>query len=178
MADLMSSINNVQIMRGFSSNMSIGSFNQNILDYRNIDKLDDFTDKLNGSESSTMLKGAVEKIQNGDQLVSSDFEGMTNNDLQLAKDLQHLTSNNSEKKIHNSQDVVDGFSKLLNNYLDNVDNSNKTAEKAVETFATGGDIDIHTVMIASEKAGLQMQLAMQMKNKLVQAYQEIKQIRV
>ena len=76
------------------------------------------------------------------------------------------------------QELVDKFSDLMGKYMNVVDKKHKAAEKAIETFASGGNIDIHSVMIASQKASLSMQLTMQLRNKIVQAYQEIKHIRV
>lgn len=176
MADLMANINNNQIMSNFSSRINITSFNNPGMDYNNISQLDNFSASLDGSESSEMLKGAITKIQDGQNLSNDDFIGMSNEDFQFAKDLESLTR--GQQKVHGPEKVVDGFSNLLDNYLNDVNDKKKEAAKAVETFASGGDIDIHSVMIASEKAGLSMQLALQMRNKILTAYKEIKNIRV
>ena len=50
------------------------------------------------------------------------------------------------------------------------------AYEAAETFAAGGDISVHDVMIASQKANLTMQMALQMRNRLVTAYNELRNI--
>ncbi|MFO0752735.1 MAG: flagellar hook-basal body complex protein FliE [Thermodesulfovibrionales bacterium] len=47
------------------------------------------------------------------------------------------------------------------------------AEKAMEGFTNGEVKDIHTVVIAMEKADLSMQTLMQVRNKLLTAYEEI-----
>lgn len=47
------------------------------------------------------------------------------------------------------------------------------AEKAIEDFAKGDVKDVHTVVIAMEKADMSMQTLMQVRNKLMTAYQEI-----
>ena len=44
--------------------------------------------------------------------------------------------------------------------------------------AVGGDVDLHDVMIASEKAGVAMQLTLQIRNKMVEAYQEVMRMQV
>ena len=50
--------------------------------------------------------------------------------------------------------------------------------KAFETFATGGDISVHEVMIASQKSGLAMQMAIQLRNQMINAYNEFKNMSV
>ncbi len=52
------------------------------------------------------------------------------------------------------------------------------AEKAVEALFTGGDINTAEVLTAVKKADMSFRLMMQMRNKLVQAYQEIRDIRI
>ncbi len=168
---------NPQLM---NSKINVGSFNQDFMNYRDINKLDDLSDESGKSE---LLKGVVTKIQSGQRLEETDFEGLSHGDSELIKDLQGLVDNTgqsgiSPQRIHSTQEVAENFSGLLDKYLNNVNQKSQKAREAVETFASGGDIDIHSVMIASEKASLSMQLAMQLRNKAVQAYTEIKNIRV
>lgn len=184
MADIAAGLGNLsnQIMNNYSNTINIGSFNENVMDYRNVGKLDDFLSPLEG-QNSDLLRGVVTKIQEGRPLEETDFEGLSDENSQLARDLQTLIDNptreiNPREGQYGPQAVADEFSNMLNKYIDNVNGKHKNAAHAVETFATGGDIDIHSVMIASEKASLSMQLALQLKNKLMGAYNEIKQMRV
>lgn len=43
-----------------------------------------------------------------------------------------------------------------------------------EAFARGEDVSVHDMMIASEKATLSLQMAMQIRNKMISAYTDIK----
>lgn len=70
------------------------------------------------------------------------------------------------------------FSKGLNNSLTSVDNNVKAADRAQEALAMGENVSVHDVMIASEKASLSMQMAMQLRNKVLSAYNEINNVRV
>ena len=54
----------------------------------------------------------------------------------------------------------------------------KEAEEAMETFAAGGDISVHDVMIATQKANLTMQMAVQTRNRIINAYTELNNIRI
>lgn len=183
MADITAGLGNLnnQVLNNYNNNMNIGSFN-NINDYTNITRLDDFFSQ-GGNEESELLKGAVTKIQEGTPLDASDMEGLSNENSQLIKDLQSLVEKpiheiSSREGIHGPQQVADEFSNMLDKYINNVNGKHKNAAQAVETFASGGDIDIHSVMIASEKASLSMQLAMQLKSKLLTAYKEVSSMRV
>lgn len=75
-------------------------------------------------------------------------------------------------------DVLDNFSKSINSGLSSVNNNVVAADRAQEAFAAGENISVHDVMIASEKAALSLQMAMQLRNKLMSAYTEINNVRV
>ena len=69
--------------------------------------------------------------------------------------------------------ILQTFGGALKQQMNSINNLQNDANQARETYAVGGDIQLHTVMIATEKADLALQLAMQVRNKLVAAYQEI-----
>ena len=52
------------------------------------------------------------------------------------------------------------------------------ANQAVEAFATGGDVNPAEVLTAVQKADMAFRMMMQVRNKLVQAYQDVQDIRV
>ena len=74
--------------------------------------------------------------------------------------------------------IMESFGGMLKEQMNNINNLQNDANVAKETYAVGGDIPLHTVMIAAEKADLSLQLAMQVRNKLVAAYQEISHMTV
>ena len=65
------------------------------------------------------------------------------------------------------------FGDLFKEAVLRLDQLQKEADGAAVDLATGASVDIHDVMIAFQKADLGMQLAVQVRNKLVEAYQEI-----
>lgn len=65
------------------------------------------------------------------------------------------------------------FGDYLNNAINQVNDSQKAAELAHEKLATGEIDDVHSVMIAAEKANLALELTVQVRNKVLDAYQEI-----
>lgn len=73
---------------------------------------------------------------------------------------------------------LNSFSKAVGGGLDSVNEKMDAANKAQEAFAMGEDVSVHDVMIASEKATLSFQMAMQLRNKVMSAYTELNSIRV
>lgn len=65
------------------------------------------------------------------------------------------------------------FSKMLSDAIRNVNSLQKDADTAAAKLALGEVDDVHQVMIATEQAKLALQLTVQVRNKLVEAYQEI-----
>lgn len=75
-------------------------------------------------------------------------------------------------------DGAQSFQDLLLNSLNEVNSLQQDANQAVETLATGGDVNPAEVLSAVQKADIAFRLMMQVRNKLVQAYQDVQQIRV
>ena len=70
------------------------------------------------------------------------------------------------------------FKDFLLDSLREVNSMQQQADKAVETLATGGEINPAEVLTAVQKADIAFRMMMQIRNKLVQAYDEVKNIRV
>ena len=70
-------------------------------------------------------------------------------------------------------DNAGGFSGVLSNALQQVNQLSGGAEQQIGSLLKGGKADMSTVMIAVEKADVAFQLMMQVRNKIVQAYQQI-----
>ena len=66
-----------------------------------------------------------------------------------------------------------GFAASLKSFYHSVNTEIQAADKKVEAFAAGKPIGIHDVVIATEKAGLSLRFLLQIRNKLLEGYQEI-----
>jgi flagellar hook-basal body complex protein FliE len=66
-----------------------------------------------------------------------------------------------------------GFQSVLQNAVDQVEQMHTDAQQQVSEMAQGNRQDVHNVMIAVEKADVAFQLMMQVRNKIVSAYQEV-----
>lgn len=73
---------------------------------------------------------------------------------------------------------MDRVSGAFSDGLNSVNNDALNAERAEELIASGGDISAHEVMIAAEKSNLSLQMAVQIRNRLINAYTEINGMQV
>ena len=64
------------------------------------------------------------------------------------------------------------FGTSLAKLLENVESTAKDANQAVSAM-TDGTGDVHTAMLALQRSEVSMQLTVQVRNKLVQAYQDL-----
>lgn len=70
------------------------------------------------------------------------------------------------------------FSDMLEQSISDVDRLELEAEQAVKDFTLGKTSGIHETMIALEKADISFQLLMQVRNKLISAYETIMRTQV
>jgi flagellar hook-basal body complex protein FliE len=61
----------------------------------------------------------------------------------------------------------------LKAFASQVDHEIGEANRKTEEFAVGKEYDLHEIVIASEKADLSFRLLLQIRNKLLDAYQEV-----
>jgi len=65
------------------------------------------------------------------------------------------------------------FAKLLTKAINQTESLQSNAEQQVSGLVNGSGVDVHSATIAVEKADLSFQLMMEVRNKVVQAYQDI-----
>ena len=70
------------------------------------------------------------------------------------------------------------FADTLKESIDKVGQLEKEANQQTETLVKGQGQDVHNTMIAIEKADLSFQLMMQIRNKIINAYEEIMRLQV
>lgn len=80
----------------------------------------------------------------------------------------------SKPTVTNIQrDTQTDFSKLLVDKINQVNELQKQSDQAISALAHGKTDDIASVMLAVEKADLALRLFMQIRNKVLEAYQDI-----
>lgn len=77
-----------------------------------------------------------------------------------------------------SEAVISGFGKALTSAIEGLNQVQNEADDKSVQLAAGNPIDLHEVMLARETASLDFQLALQVRNKLVEAYQDVMRMQV
>lgn len=70
------------------------------------------------------------------------------------------------------------FGKMLGEIIGQVSEAQNNASVLAERFAQGEPVDEHTLVLAMERANLAFQLTLQVRNKVLEAYQEIMRLQV
>ena len=65
------------------------------------------------------------------------------------------------------------FNDVLQDFVEQVDNSQKDFDKAIEAVERGETDNLHQVMIAQSQAQISLKLAAEVRNKLVEAYKDV-----
>jgi len=81
----------------------------------------------------------------------------------------------------NKSDVSEAeqsFTSMLSGIVGEVENQQKSADKAVQQLHAGGAKNLHEAMIAMEQADISIRFMVQVRNKALEAYQEIMRMQV
>lgn len=70
------------------------------------------------------------------------------------------------------------FSAFLKDSIEKVNQTQIESDKLTEKLISGQDVDLHQVMIAAQKASITTQLTLEIRNKAVEAYQEMMRMQV
>ncbi len=81
-------------------------------------------------------------------------------------------------KVNNNttKETQISFKEIVNNEINKLNNKQIQADELIQDFIQGDANsleDLHTVMIATEEARIALELAVQVRNKIVEAYKEI-----
>jgi flagellar hook-basal body complex protein FliE len=72
----------------------------------------------------------------------------------------------------------DEFGSLIKNAVESIDKTQKGAEQEISKAVTGESTDLHKTIIQLQTADLKFQLGLQVRNKLIGAYEEIMRMQV
>lgn len=70
------------------------------------------------------------------------------------------------------------FKDTLNNFLSDVNEMQHKADQSIQKMVSGEITDVHQVMSSVEEAGVAFNMMMEIRNKVMDAYQEIMRIRL
>ncbi|MFC5448335.1 flagellar hook-basal body complex protein FliE [Paenibacillus aestuarii] len=75
-------------------------------------------------------------------------------------------------------DLGKQFGSFLNDAVNNLNDQQKQVDQLNESIIKGELSDVHQLTIASEKASLGLELTVQVRNKVLEAYQEMMRMQV
>jgi len=70
------------------------------------------------------------------------------------------------------------FQQVLASTLSQVSQSQVTADSAVSNYLAGGNQELHSTILATQNASLNFELLLQVRNKVVSAYDEIMKMQI
>ena len=112
-------------------------------------------------------------VSNANRFLDSGRMGVGSSDSQSMKindaDFSSAGTSSSKQK---------SFADTLNDAINNVNQLHKASDKGIQNLATGRTDNIAEVMIASEKADIALKLMVQVRNKIIDAYQEVMKMQV
>lgn len=71
-----------------------------------------------------------------------------------------------------------GFDNVIKKAINDVNELQTDADKVTNKLASGDSVEIHQAMIAMQKASTALQFTIQVRNKVIEAYQEIMRMQV
>jgi flagellar hook-basal body complex protein FliE len=98
---------------------------------------------------------------------------MSNNIGQINRLIPGLQKGIEQKPDTDNKPQDGKFVEIFGDMLQSVNSLQGEAARAQEQLATGEAADLHQVMIAVEKAGIAMDLLLEVRNRLVEGYQSL-----
>jgi flagellar hook-basal body complex protein FliE len=66
-----------------------------------------------------------------------------------------------------------GFGKVLEGAINSLDSLQRNESQTIQQYLTGENEDLHTTALATQRAEIAFELGLQIRNKVVNAYQEV-----
>ncbi len=89
-----------------------------------------------------------------------------------------LVNSFNTQKVTNVKENNESFSKVLGDAINKVNDIQVTADNKVEGLIKGDNVNMHDVMLSMQEAQISMQLLIESRNKVVEAYQEINRMQL
>lgn len=84
-----------------------------------------------------------------------------------------LKMENQMKTESTPYEAQQSFGTFLKDAIQEVNNKQSDSDMMTEKLVRGGDVELHDVMITAQKATITLNATMEVRNKVIEAYQEI-----
>jgi flagellar hook-basal body complex protein FliE len=96
----------------------------------------------------------------------------------VSRVFQPINTNEVKTSSATPFEAQKSFASVLKQSIEKVNEAQLNSDKMTEKLARGENVDLHQVMIASQKASISLQATMEIRNKVVEAYQEVMRMQV
>jgi flagellar hook-basal body complex protein FliE len=96
----------------------------------------------------------------------------------IASGINPIVAPNPIRGVGVSASAQGGFGKVMTDALDTVGSLQNAAHASAESFMNGETEEIHKVALDQQKAAISLDLFLQVRNKVIGAYQEIMKMQV
>lgn len=95
-----------------------------------------------------------------------------------AAELQKLSPAAAPEIIPETKPAHDSFANVLGQLVNDVNTKQTAASEAVNGLLSGQNVSLHQAMISVQEAGTSFQLMVEVRNKLLESYQELMRMQV
>ena len=120
-----------------------------------------------GSSSFTQQARSFRALEQGSRTLAGDGPGASEE-----------TAPSALRAAEQSAQVPGEFLGLVKGFLGDVNHMQARSSDALKAFVAGDITDLHQVMVASQEAGIAMDLLIEVRNRVVESFQEIMRIQV
>ncbi|MFZ5966597.1 MAG: flagellar hook-basal body complex protein FliE [Bacillota bacterium] len=92
--------------------------------------------------------------------------------------IENIVSLSNNFRTTNENKNSDGFGAILKNSIDKINEYEMQSQRLDQLMAVGDIENLHEPMIAAQKAEIALQFAVEVKNKVLDAYKEIMRLQV
>lgn len=89
-----------------------------------------------------------------------------------------ILNNVSTPKTFDESNKETSFSEVISDAINKVNESQINADEKVEALIKGEDVSMHDVMLSMQESQISMQLLIEVRNKIVEAYEEINRVQL
>ena len=104
--------------------------------------------------------------------MSFDYNAAAN---RIAGEFQKISSTEAAPKTNETKE---GFGDMLKDMIADTEGMQQEADNAVHQLMTGEKENVHEVMLSMAKADVSFRMMLEVRNKLVEAYQEVMRMQV
>ena len=102
--------------------------------------------------------------------------------MEQAREIQQVAKTGQVESTQSTQAAGSvqgsGFGGILNQFVGEVNEKQLASSQAVNDLLAGKDVPLHQAMIAMQEAGVAFQLMVEVRNKLLQGYQDLMRMQI